>query len=147
MATAPVVAAPTENKFESFISTAAKDVVKGINVAINIAEAEQPLLNQILPANFATAESAATTLIKNVMLQTEAKYAGIGKSVSYSQKVAEVVAITGGALAQILLGIGVTASQSELTTLVTGATAFGNLQTSGLTTLAATSAGSTPAAA
>jgi hypothetical protein len=137
MATAPVVAAPTENKFETFLSTAAKDIEKGLNAAINITEAEQPLLNQILPANFATAESAATTLIKNVMLQTEAKYAAIGTTVSYGQKVAEVVAITGGALAQILLSIGVTAGQSELTTLVTGATAFGNLQTSGLTTLTA----------
>lgn len=140
MATAPVVAAPTENKFETFLSTAAKDVEKILNAGINIAVAEQPLMNQILPANVSSAEAAAVTLIKNVMLKTEASYAAIGATVSYAQKVAEVVAITSTALVQILAGVGVTAGQSELTTLVTGATAFGNLQTSGLTTLTPTPA-------
>lgn len=137
MATVPVTPETTKQKIESFISTAAKDVVKAINVGINITVAEQPLLNQILPPQYTAAETAATTLIKNVMLSTEAKYAALGTSVSYAQKVAEVVAITAPALIQILAGIGVTAGQSELTTLATGATAFAALQTSGLTSLSA----------
>lgn len=123
------------NAFESFLSAAAKDIQKVLNVGINIATAEQPLINQLLPPQFATAEDAATALIKNVMLTTEAKYQALGTSVPYAQKVAEVVAITGAALIQILAGIGVTAGQTELTALVTGATSFSSLPTSGLTTL------------
>jgi hypothetical protein len=136
MATIPVTAAPVkQNAFESFLSAAAKDIQKVLNVGINLATAEQPLINQLLPPQFATAENAATALIKNVMLTTEAKYQALGTSVSYPQKVAEVVAITGAALIQILAGIGVTAGQTELTALVTGATSFSVLPTTGLTTL------------
>lgn len=125
------------NGFESFLSAAAKDIQKALNVGINIAVAEQPLINQLLPPQFATAENAATALIKNVMLTTEAKYQALGSNVSYAQKVAEVVTITGAALIQILAGIGVTAGQSELTALVTGATSFSSLPTAGLTVLSA----------
>lgn len=124
--------------FQTFIASAAKDLEKVLNVGINIAVAEQPLINQLLPPQFATAESAAVSLIKNVMLATEAKYAALGTTVSEAQKIAEVVAITGSALVQILAGIGVTASQATLVTLVTGATAFGGLVTSGLTILTPT---------
>jgi hypothetical protein len=136
MATIPVtVIQGKQNAFESFLSAAAKDIEKILNVGINIATAEQPLINQLLPPQFATAENAATALIKNVMLTTEAKYQALGSTVSYSQKVAEVVAITGAALMQILAGIGVTAGQTELTALVTGATSFSALTTAGLTSL------------
>ena len=48
------------------------------------------------------------------MLTTEAKYQALGTTVSYPQKVAEVVAITGAALIQILAGIGVTAGQDRV---------------------------------
>ncbi len=140
MATIPVkVAQGKQNGFESFLSAAARDIEKVLNVGINIATAEQPLINQLLPPQFATAENAATALIKNVMLTTEAKYQALGATVSYSQKVAEVVAITGAALVQILAGIGVTAGQAELTALVTGATSFSVLPTAGLTVLSAAS--------
>jgi hypothetical protein len=136
MATIPVTAVQgKQNAFESFLSAAAKDIQKVLNVGINLATAEQPLINQLLPPQFATAENAATALIKNVMLTTEAKYQALGASVSYPQKVAEVVAITGAALIQILAGIGVTAGQTELTALVTGATSFSVLPSTGLTTL------------
>jgi hypothetical protein len=136
MATIPVTGIQgKQNAFESFLSAAAKDIEKIVNIGINIATAEQPLINQLLPPQFATAENAATALIKNVMLATEAKYQALGSTVSYSQKVAEVVAITGAALIQILAGIGVTAGQTELTALVTGATSFSVLTTAGLTTL------------
>ena len=110
-----------------------------MNVGINIATAEQPLINQLLPPQFASAENAATALIKNVMLTTEAKYQAMGSAVPYPQKVAEVVAITGAALIQILAGIGVTAGQTELVALVTGATSFSVLPSAGLTTLNASS--------
>jgi hypothetical protein len=139
MSLTPVVPAKL-NGFQTFLSKAATDVVKVINAEINIVTAEQPLLNQILPPAYSAAETAATALIKNVMLQTEAKYAAMGTTVSFEEKVADVVEITAPALIQILAGIGVTAGQSELTTLASGALAFGNLQTSGLTTLAATEA-------
>jgi ribosomal protein L24 len=136
MATNPVkLTQGKQNGFESFLSAAARDIEKVLNVGINIATAEQPLINQLLPPQFATAENAATALIKNVMLTTEAKYQALGATVSYPQKVAEVVAITGTALIQILAGIGVTAGQTELTALVTGATSFSVLPTAGLTTL------------
>ncbi len=138
MATIPVnVTQEKQNGFESFLSAAAKDIEKVFNVGINIATAEQPLINQLLPPQFAGAENAATALIKNVMLTTEAKYQALGSTVSHPQKVAEVVAITGAALIQILAGIGVTAGQTELTALVTGATSFSMLPTTGLTTLTA----------
>jgi hypothetical protein len=136
MATIPVKVTPAkQNGFESFLSAAAKDIEKVLNIGINIATAEQPLINQLLPPQFATAENAAMALIKNVMLTTEAKYQALGATVSYPQKVAEVVAITGVALIQILAGIGVTAGQTELTALVTGATSFSVLPTAGLTAL------------
>lgn len=135
----PVVT-PKPNALQTFLNKAAADLQKFINVGINVAVQEQPLLNQILPPQFATAESAATTLIKNVALQTEAKYAALGTTISAPQRDAEVLAITAGALAQILLGIGVTAGETELTALVTGATAFSSLTTTGLTTLTPTPA-------
>ncbi|HET9101050.1 MAG TPA: hypothetical protein VFN62_11710 [Acidobacteriaceae bacterium] len=140
MATIPAkVTQGKQNGFESFLSAAAKDIEKVLNVGVNLAVAEQPLINQLLPPQFATAENAATALIKNVMLATEAKYQALGSTVSYPQKVAEVVAITGAALIQILAGIGVTAGQTELTALVTGATSFSLLPTTGLTKLNAAS--------
>ena len=75
MATVPAaVTKAKQNGFESFLSAAAKDIEKVLNVGINLATAEQPLINQLLPPQFATAENAATALIKNVMLTTEAKY-------------------------------------------------------------------------
>ncbi|MGC2512277.1 MAG: hypothetical protein WA430_17040 [Acidobacteriaceae bacterium] len=136
MATTPVrIIQVKQNGFESFLSAAARDIEKVLSAGINIATAEQPLINQLLPPQFATAENAATALIKNVMLTTEAKYQALGTTVSYPQKVAEVVAITGAALIQILAGIGVTAGQTELTALVTGATSFSVLPTAGLTVL------------
>jgi hypothetical protein len=136
MATIPIkVTSVKQNGFESFLSAAAKEIEKVLNVGINIASAEQPLINQLLPPQFASAENAATALIKNVMLTTEAKYQALGATVSYPQKVAEVVAITGAALIQILAGIGVTAGQTELTALVSGATTFSVLPTTGLTEL------------
>lgn len=127
----------TESKFETFLSTAAKDTVKVGNVLLNVIVAEQPLLNQVLPPQYTTAETAAVALIKNVALTVEAKYAAISATLPFAQKVAEVVAITAPALVQILAGVGVTAGQSELTTITTGALAFSSLQTSGLTTLTA----------
>jgi hypothetical protein len=140
MATIPVKVTPAkQNGFESFLSAAAKDIEKVLNVGVNAAMAEQPLINQLLPPQFATAENAATALIKNVMLTTEAKYQALGATVSYPQKVAEVVAITGAALIQILAGIGVTAGQTELAALVAGATSFSELPTAGLATLSAVS--------
>jgi hypothetical protein len=140
MAIIPVtVTQGKQNAFESFLSAAAKDIEKILNVGINIATAEQPLINQLLPPQFASAENAATALIKNVMLTTEAKYQAMGSAVPYPQKVAEVVAITGAALIQILAGIGVTAGQTELVALVTGATSFSVLPSAGLTTLNASS--------
>ena len=50
MATIPVkVTQGKQNGFESFLSAAAKDIEKVLNVGINIATAEQPLINQLLP--------------------------------------------------------------------------------------------------
>ena len=86
MATVPAaVTKAKQNGFESFLSAAAKDIEKVLNVGINLATAEQPLINQLLPPQFATAENAATALIKNVMLTTEAKYQALGTTVSYPQ--------------------------------------------------------------
>lgn len=135
--TAPAAAPAKENKFETFISTAAKDVVKFNNALVNIVTAEQPLLNQILPPQYATTEAAVNELFRNTLLEVEAGYATINPSATYSEKIARVVAITAPAVVQLLANIGVQAGQAQLTTLATGATAFANLQTSGLTTLTA----------
>jgi hypothetical protein len=142
MSTAAVTPAVTENKFETFLSKAATDIVKVDNAIINVITAEQPLLNQILPPQYATTESAINTLFKNTMLEVEAKYAAINPTATFAQKIADVVAITAPAVIQMLAGIGVTAGQSELTALATGATAFSSLQTSGLATLTATTTAS-----
>lgn len=135
---APVAAAPaTENKFETFLSTAAKDIVKFNNAVVNIVTAEQPLLNQILPPQYAATEAAVNALYRNMLLEVEAGYATINPGLTYAQKIARVVAITAPAVTQMLLNIGVQAGQQQLTQLATGATAFANLQTTGLTTLSA----------
>lgn len=148
MATAPVTveqpvgttitAARAENKFETFLTTAAKDVVKFNNALINIVNAEQPLLNQVLPPQYAQVEIAVNTLFKNTMLEVEAGYATINPTATFADKVARVVAITAPAAIQLLASIGVTAGQSELTALATGANSFAALQTSGITTLTPT---------
>lgn len=139
-ATAPAgvaASAGTENKFETFLSTAAKDIVKFNNAVVNIVTAEQPLLNQLLPPQYATTEAAVNALFRNTLLEVEAGYATINPSATFAQKIARVVAITAPAVTQLLLNIGVSAGQAQLTQLATGATAFANLQTTGLTTLTA----------
>jgi hypothetical protein len=136
------VAPVTENKFQSFISKAAADFIKVDNALVNIVTAEQPLLTQLLPPQYASTEAAVNELFRNTLLEVEAGYATINPSASFSTKIARVVAITAPAVVQLLANIGVQASQAQLTSLATGATAFANLQSSGnLTTLTA----STPA--
>jgi hypothetical protein len=145
MSTASVTPA-VPNKFENILTGIGDFLQKAINVEINLVRAEEPLINQFLPAQFSTAIDTAESVAQATYLQIEAQEQTIGESSSsYASKVAQVVALQGAGLAKILATAGLESGQSALTALVTGATSFA--QIGKLTTLTAPAdTATTPAA-
>jgi hypothetical protein len=122
--TAPVTPKAT-NKFESILTGVGKFIQGLINAEINIAIAEKPLIDQFLPANLSSAIDTAEQVALSTYLQIEAQEQAIGASTTpYVGKVAQVIALQGGALAKILASAGLESGQAALQTLVTGATGF-----------------------
>jgi hypothetical protein len=124
-----------ENKFESVLTKIGKAFLDVVNVGSNLAEAEQPLLDQLLPEAISSPIDTVNTLFRNTMASVEAKYQAIGSSdVTFAQKVAEVVAISGAAAAQILTQAGYTVTTETLSEIATGATNVYNLLGTSITT-------------
>jgi hypothetical protein len=137
------------NEFETILTKVGKDIVKVENALSNVITMEKPVLTAYLPAATVNAIETVNTLFQNTMVTVEAKYAAIGaSSVSYAQKVLEVVAISGAAAASILTQAGYTVGTTQLQQIATGATTVYNiLGTPGLTTLPAAPATSTATSA
>lgn len=128
-------------KFQSILTGIGTFIQKVINAEINIAIAEKPLIDQFLPPQISSAIDTAEEVALNAYLQIEAEEQQIGQSnAPYALKVAQVVALQGGAIAKILASAGLSAGQSELTALVTGATSFTQIPLANLTTLQAPAA-------
>jgi hypothetical protein len=127
------------NEFETILTKVGKDIVKVENAISNVITMEKPVLTAYLPAATVSAIETVNTLFQNTMVTVEAKYAAIGaSSVSFAQKVAEVVAISGAAAASILGQAGYTVGTTQLQQIASGATAvYTILGTPGLTTLPA----------
>lgn len=148
MSTTPVVPTPTPapaapkvsglQKFENILTGIGKFVEGVINAEINVAIAEKPLIDQFLPANISSAIDTAETVALNTYLQIEAQEQKIGaSSAPYATKVAQVLALQGGAIAKILASAGLANTQGALQALVTGATSFTQIPVTGITKLAA----------
>lgn len=118
----PVPATPKPNKFESFL-TKFGEILKNIaNVAVNVAEAEAPVIEPLLPpaaeAGFVKILTAAATQVA----AADAKYAAIGASdVPFSVKVAEAVAVGGIGVLAIAAQAGYTVADGQLVTLFSAA--------------------------
>jgi hypothetical protein len=133
------------NVFESVLTKIGKALLDIVNVGSNVFTAEQPLIDQLLPATISGPIDTVNTLFRNTMASVEAKYQAIGSSsVPFAQKVAEVVAISGAAATQILTQAGYTVGTADLSLIAEGATNVYNLLGTSLT--AAPVAVATPSA-
>jgi hypothetical protein len=133
MSTPPVV---KQNTFEHILTGIGKFIEKVINVEINVAVAEKPLIDRFLPANVSQAIDAAEQVALTTYLQIEAQEQAIGaSSAPFATKVAQVLALQGLGITKILATAGLETTQNALSALVTGATSFTQIGLSNITTL------------
>lgn len=118
--------------FSSFLSAVGKDFEKGLNVVLGdiskIATAEAPVLAGINPAAGAIATQIASlsTQAQAIVLQTEQKFAAMGKQTgSGAQKAAEAISILAPAVAQVL-GLAGQSLSATTAALINGAVAILN---------------------
>lgn len=111
------------NKFESFLSTVGTDFMKGLGFAVKEAPLVGNLVTIFYPGNAAVSPlvTAGLTLLQNSILTIEQKYAASGaQSGTGEQKAAEVLALSGPAVTQLLTAGGVkNVSDSYVQNLVT----------------------------
>lgn len=115
VAPAPVVAAPKENKFESFL-TKFGDVLKNIsNAAVNVAVEELPVIDSLLPPSVASTVNDVVSFAAQQVASIDAKYTAIGQSSApFAVKVAEAVAVGGMGAVAIAAKGGLTLDTAQL---------------------------------
>ena len=92
--------------FVKFLTVVGHDFEKGLNFLMPFAAAATPIVALADPA-VAPAYAAVDSLVQNVVLQTEQKFAAMGKqSGTGAEKLSEVLQIVSPGVAQILAGIG-----------------------------------------
>lgn len=118
--------------FSSFLATVGKDFENGLNVVLGdiskIATAEAPVLAGINPAAGAIATQIASlsTQAQAIVLQTEQKFAAMGKQTGTGvQKAAEAISILAPAVAQVL-GLAGQSLSATTAALINGAVAILN---------------------
>jgi hypothetical protein len=132
MSTAPVTpAAPKETvgqKIETVFTDIAKVFQGGLNAIVNVSAAEQPFLQQVLPANIYTPYMAAVSLAQKGLASIEAQEPAIGaQPIPYAEKVAKVIGLWGPEIALFLAQAGLENNAAALQTVVLGATSLGNI--------------------
>ena len=128
MSTTPVTPAVKISglqKFENILTGIGKFIQDAINVEINVAIAEKPLIDKFLPPTISAAIDTAESVALSTYLQIEAQEQTIGAgSAPYAQKVAQVLVLQGAAIAKILATAGLSSAQGDLQVLVAGATGW-----------------------
>jgi hypothetical protein len=124
MATGSVTPAPKESgleKFENVLTTIAHNMELAQNALINVAVAEQPVLQPLLPAAISGPLFALIDHIQGQLAQIDAQNTAIGaSSVPFAEKVAQVVATNGAFYLQSLASAGLTLGAQSMTEFVTG---------------------------
>ncbi len=125
MSTAPVV---KKNTLETVFTDIAKIFQGTLNAAVNLSVAEQPFLQQVLPAQIYTPYMAAVSLAQKGLAAIEGQEPAIGETaVPYAEKVAKIVALWGPEIALFLAQASLSNAQADVETVVLGATALGNI--------------------
>jgi hypothetical protein len=114
-------------KFESFLASAGKFFVKGLDFAVKEAPAASALAALIYPQSLAVSPAivAALNLTQASVISIEQKYAASGAATGTgSQKAAEVLSLAGPAVTHLLTSAGVPAVNdayvSNLITAIAG---------------------------
>jgi hypothetical protein len=117
--------------FIGVLESVGKGFEKGLQWALTYAIPAEKLVGLLFPEALpaVTAAVDATTLIQNAVLLVEQKFAASGtQSSTGTQKLAEVVLLTQGAVTSLLEKAGVTVNASYLENLVTAVVSILNVQ-------------------
>jgi len=122
MTTPATPVAKKENKFESFLSKFG-NVLKNIaNVAVNVGEQEEAVIDPLLPPAAAAELNKIISAAASQVAAADVKYAAIGQSdVPYAVKVAEAVAVGGEGILALAAQNGFTIAEGQLSTFVAAA--------------------------
>ena len=117
--------------FISVLEKIGKEFAKGLTFAVTYAVPVEKLVALLFPeaAPAATAVAAATTLIQNAVLMVEQKYAaaGVAKGTG-TQKLAEVIQLSGDAVTSLLASAGIKADTAYIQKLVSAVVSILNVQ-------------------
>jgi hypothetical protein len=117
--------------FLNVLEEVGKDFEKGLKWAVEYAVPVEKLVGLLFPqaAPAVTAVADATSLIQSAVLLVEQKYAASGaQSGTGAQKLAEVMALAGSAVASLLQQAGILASGSYIESLVSAVVGVLNVQ-------------------
>lgn len=117
--------------FIGVLEAVGKGFEKGLKWALTYAIPVEKLLVLLFPAAAPTAAEVidATTLIQNAVLLVEQKYAASGvQSGTGAQKLAEVLLLTGQAVAALLTKAGIDADSDFIASIVSAVVAVLNVQ-------------------
>ncbi|ODU53850.1 MAG: hypothetical protein BGO25_05325 [Acidobacteriales bacterium 59-55] len=117
--------------FLSVLEAIGKDFEKGLTWAVEYAVPVEKLVGLLFPpaAPVVGAVADATSLIQGAVLMVEQKYAASGaQSGSGAQKLAEVMALAGTAVASLLRQGGIAANGSYVESLVSAVVGVLNVQ-------------------
>lgn len=117
--------------FLNVLEEVGKDFEKGLKWAVEYAIPVEKLVGLLFPqaAPAITAVADATSLIQSAVLLVEQKYAASGaQSGTGAQKLAEVMALAGAAVASLLQQAGILASGSYIESLVSAVVGVLNVQ-------------------
>jgi hypothetical protein len=117
--------------FTGVLVTIGKDFEKGLKWAVTYAVPAEKLVAILFPAAApaVTALADATTLVQNAVLLVEQKYAASGtQQGTGTQKLADVVQLTGPVVTQLLSQAGINANTSYIQSLVSAVVAILNVQ-------------------
>ncbi len=117
--------------FIGVLETIGKGFAKGLSWAVTYAVPAERLAGVIFPEFQPAAASvaAATTLIQNAVLLVEQKYAATGAAKGTgTQKLAEVVLLTGDAVTSLLDKAGIKADTAYIQSLISAVVGILNVQ-------------------
>ena len=117
--------------FLNVLEEVGKDFEKGLKWAVEYAVPVEKLVGLLFPqaAPAVTAVADAASLIQSAVLLVEQKYAASGaQSGTGAQKLAEVMALAGSAVASLLQQAGILASGSYIESLVSAVVGVLNVQ-------------------
>lgn len=121
-------------KFENVLTHIAGVLEKIQNGIVNVAEAEKPVIQQLLPSGLTVPLYAIIDHIAGQLASVDARYAAIGQqTVPYATKVAEVVATSGALYVSSLASGGISLGTMTINELVAGLGVVGNLNLATIT--------------